>query len=390
MRILYLDQTGELGGAELSLFSEVTNLPHAASVLLFADGPLRAMFAQAGVAVEVVAPAPGLLGLRRGGGVAGSVRALPAIVSLVRAVASRARRHDLVYANSQKAFVIGALAAAIAGRPVVWRLRDVLDASHFSFFLRRAAVLLANWRAARVIVNSKATAEAFVKAGGNAALVAVAYPGIEQAPFADMPAHAIAAMRLQLGPGPLIGVFGRLAAWKGQLVFAEALAELPGATGVIVGAPLFGEDFFATELSAKILALGITDRIRLLGFREDIPALMSAMDVIAHCSIAPEPFGRVVVEAMLAGRPVVASDAGGIGEIIEHGKTGFLVKPGDAAALCACLHNILVNENESAAIAAAGQAWAREKFTVAAMVGQIAAALPVCAPQPKCRPQKNG
>jgi glycosyltransferase involved in cell wall biosynthesis len=390
VKILYLDQTGELGGAELSLFSEVTNLPHEAAVLLFADGPLRELFARAGVPVEVLAASAAVLGLRRGGGLASALRALPALGSLVRAVARRARNHDLIYANSQKAFVIGALASAISGRPVVWRLRDVLEASHFSLLFRRAAVLLANRRASKVIVNSEATAEAFVKSGGNAGLVAVAYPGIEQARFADLPAHAVAAMRLQLGPGPLIGVFGRLAAWKGQMVFAEALAELPGAAGVIVGAPLFGEEAFAAELHARILALGLAGRVRLLGFREDIPALMSAMDVIVHCSTAPEPFGRVVVEAMLAGRPVVASNAGGIKEIIEHGKTGFLVKPGDAAALCACLHGVLANEDESAAIAAAGQAWARQKFTVAAMVGQIAAALPVCAPQPKSRRQKHG
>jgi glycosyltransferase involved in cell wall biosynthesis len=375
MRILYLDQTASLGGAELSLLSEVTNLPHEASVLLLTDGPLRESFAQAGVAVEVFAAPPAVLGLRRDGGAAAAMRALPALVGLVRAVAARARNHDLIYANSQKAFVIGALASVLAGRPVVWRLRDVLDASHFSFFLRRAAVLLANWRAVRVIANSKATGKAFVKAGGNAALLAVAYPGIAEAPFADVPAQAIAAMRLELGGGPLIGAFGRLAAWKGQLVFAEALANLPGVTGVIVGAPLFGEDVFATELSAKILALGIADRIRLLGFREDIPALMASMDVIAHCSIAPEPFGRVVVEAMLAGKPVVAADAGGVQEIVEHGKTGFLFAPGSAVALRDALHEVLRDTANAAEIAVAGRALAREKFTIAAMVSQIAAAL---------------
>jgi glycosyltransferase involved in cell wall biosynthesis len=326
--------------------------------------------------VEVVAASPTVLALRRGGGVATAVRAMPALSGLVRAVAMRARNHDLIYANSQKAFVIGALASVLAGRPVVWRLRDVLDASHFSFFLRRAAVLLANWRAVRVITNSKATGKAFVKAGGKAALLAVAYPGIAEAPFADVPAQAIAAMRLELGGGPFIGLFGRLAAWKGHLVFADALARLPGATGVIVGAPLFGEEAFESELRAKVRDLGIADRIRLLGFREDVPLLMCSMDVIAHCSIAPEPFGRVVVEAMLAGRPVVASRAGGVVEIIDDGETGFLVEPGDDKALAECLRAVLDNPGAAGLAAAAGQARARGLFSIAALTAQINAALP--------------
>jgi glycosyltransferase involved in cell wall biosynthesis len=158
-------------------------------------------------------------------------------------------------------------------------------------------------------------------------------------------------------------------------VFAEALARLPGATGVIVGAPLFGEEAFETELREKIMELGIADRVWLLGFRKDIPLLMCSMDIIAHCSIAPEPFGRVVVEAMLAGKPVVASAAGGVMEIIQHGETGYLVEPGNVSALVAMLGGVMANAAACSVIAAAGRQWAEKNFTVAATVKQIEAAL---------------
>ncbi len=94
-----------------------------------------------------------------------------------------------------------------------------------------------------------------------------------------------------------------------------------------------------------------------------------------HSSIAPEPFGRVVVEGMLAGKPVVASAAGGVLEIIEHGKTGWLYEPGNATALAETLRLVITDQTQSAMIADAGQARARATFTVAATVKQIDEAL---------------
>ena len=373
MRILYIDQTAELGGAELSLFAEVTNLPHQASVLLFQDGRLREMFQAAGIAVEVLASAAAARDVKKGSGLVAVLAAAPAVLRLVFAVAARAKKHDLIYANSQKAFVVGALAAALTGKRLVWRLRDVLDEMHFSAALIKIVVRLANWKANCVIANSQATKRAFGQAGGDLSRAFVAYPGIDERPFAVVTDEQVAAMRAELGAGDakLVGVFGRLSAWKGQDVFVEALARVPGAVGVIVGSALFGEEAFEAALREKILALGMQDRIRLLGFREDIPVLMRAMDVVVHCSVAAEPFGRVVVEGMMAGKPVVASRAGGVMEILEDRVTGFLVAPGCVGGISASIESALVGGK----VAEAGHKLAREQFTVAATIRQIQAAL---------------
>lgn len=376
MKILFVDQTAQLGGAELSLFAEVTNLPHESSVLLFEDGPFREMLEVAGVKVEVV-QAAGALTVRRESGIVKGLLALPALLRLILAVAARAKAYDIIYSNSQKAFVVGAFASAISGRPLVWRLRDVLSASHFSAILRRAAVLLANWKAKQIIANSRATGDAFVAVGGKAERISVAYPGIDEELFTNVSTDEIASLRAEVGSGnaPLIGVFSRLSLWKGQAVFIDAMAKIPGAVGVIIGGPLFGHEAYETELREKVAALGLEDRIRFLGFRKDIPALMAAMDIIVHSSIAPEPFGRVVVEGMLAGKPMVASAAGGVLEILEHGKTGWLYEPGDAAALAKTLWLVLENEAQTAMIAQAGQLHARATFTVRATIDQICNAL---------------
>ena len=380
MKLLFLDQTAELGGAELSLFSEVTHLPHESAVVLFEDGAFREMLAAAGVMVEVVAASSGAMTVRREAGMLTIFAALPGVLRLVLTVARRAKDYDIIYANSQKAFVVGVFAAAIARRPLVWRLRDVLSADHFSSTLRRIVVFLANWKARRVIANSVATGQAFAAVGGNAARISIAYPGIDETPFASISATTIAAIRAEIGAGdaPLIGVFGRLSLWKGQAVFIDAIARLPDAIGVIVGGPLFGHEPFAAELTEKVAALGLENRIRFLGFRKDIPALMTAMDIVVHSSIAPEPFGRVVVEGMLAGKPMIASAAGGVLEILEHGKTGWLYEPGNADALASALRLVLEDERQATIIAKAGQTHARETFTVAATVKQIEAALRQC------------
>lgn len=380
MKVLFLDQTAELGGAELSLFSEVTHLPFEASVLLFEDGAFREMLQTANIKVEVLQASLGAMTVRRESGMFAILFALPAVIGLVLTVAKRAKAYDIIYANSQKAFVVGIFAAALSGRPLVWRLRDVLSADHFSATLRRIAVSLANWKARRVIANSVATGEAFVSVGGAADKVSVAYPGIDEAPFSQVDQKAIDAIRAEINAGsaPLIGVFGRLSAWKGQAVFIDAIAELTDAIGVVVGGPLFGHEAFAAELSEKVKVQGLSERIRFLGFRKDIPALMTAMDIIVHSSIAPEPFGRVVVEGMLAGKPMVASAAGGVLEILEHGRTGWLYEPGNPQALAATLRSVLTDKVATAAIARAGQDHARETFTVAATVRQIEAALKLC------------
>jgi glycosyltransferase involved in cell wall biosynthesis len=226
---------------------------------------------------------------------------------------------------------------------------------------------------ARVIANSGATAAAFVAAVGRADRVHVVYNGIDPAPFAPIPPETIATLRRQLGltDGPVLGTFSRLAPWKSQHVLLDALVRLPGAQALVVGDALFGEQDYARALHRRAAALGIAERVHFLGFRDDIPALMRLVDVVVHTSVAPEPFGRVLVEGMLACRPVVATRAGGAREIIDDGVTGLLLPPGDAAALSSALAALLADRERARALAARGRGAAVRRFSRHAMLNGV-------------------
>ena len=108
-----------------------------------------------------------------------------------------------------------------------------------------------------------------------------------------------------------------------------------------------------------------------LGFRSDVTELLQAMDVVVHCSVAAEPFGRVIVESMLAGTPVVATRGGGVDEIITDGQDGFLVPPADPPALALAVGKIIQDPELAAKLSSAALESARERFSMEKTVGRI-------------------
>lgn len=364
--LLFLDHAAVLGGAELSLLDLARHWRQRAEVVLLEDGPFCEVLAGAGVAVRVL-PLPRSVRRvsREGGG--RSLAAVPGLAAAVLRLMPLVRAHRLVHCNSQKAFVVGALAAAAARRPVLWHLRDMLTADHFGGANRRLLVALGNRLATAVIANSQATADAFVAAGGCRDRVTVVHNGIDAAAFRDLDGGAVR-RRLGLEAGPLVGCFSRLAPWKGQHVLLETLERLPGVQALIVGDALFGETAYAEDLRRRAGAPGLAGRVHLLGFRRDVPALMAACDVVVHTSVAPEPFGRMIVEGQLAGRPVVVSDAGGARELVVDGSTGLRVAPGDAPALASALARLLEDPALAARLGRQGRAAAERDFGLERML----------------------
>jgi glycosyltransferase involved in cell wall biosynthesis len=297
---------------------------------------------------------------------------------VVRQVARQAADYDLLFANTQKALLIGGLAGLWARRPVVWNLHDLLIPDHFTALNRRAAVTAANLLCRHVIANSEASRDAFLAEGGRVPTTVV-YNGIDPAPFDAVAPGQVAALRRDLGLSdrPVVGVFSRLAPWKGQHVLLDALPALPAAAHVLfVGGALFdGDQEYAAALRRQVAEQRTAHRVHFLGFRDDVAALMTLCDVVAHTSTAPEPFGRVIVEGMLASRPVVASRTGGALEILEDGHTGTLVRPGDPGSLAEALRTLLSDPDRAAARARAGAAHARRTFTPTAMHEGISRAL---------------
>ncbi|AYZ94132.1 glycosyl transferase family 1 [Burkholderia sp. AU29985] len=369
---LVLDQSGVLGGAELSLLEIMKHMRANADVLLFDDGPFRAALDEIGARVDVVDQGA-LAGVRKQGGV--SMRALTQLAALVRDVARRARRADVIYANTQRAMVVGALAGRLARKPVVWHLRDIVSDEHFGRKQLLAIKYCARLGITRVIANSDASAQAFrALTGFTPQHVDVVFNGISAAPFDALDDVAQAALRARFGlphDAWLVGSFSRLAHWKGQHLLLEAAARHPDMHVVLVGAPLFGEDDYAAQLHAYVAQHGMRERVHFLGFQRDVAACMKAVDVVAHTSITPEPFGRVIVEGMLARRPVVAARAGGVVEIVEHGDNGLLCEPGDATALADALATLKRDAALRERLVASGRVTAVRRFGTETYVERV-------------------
>lgn len=144
---------------------------------------------------------------------------------------------------------------------------------------------------------------------------------------------------------PMISFIGRLVAWKGVDVFIEACGILgrqrPELRFTVVGGdPIPGEPF-ARALSRRAMDLGLHGRICFTGATDSPDAVLQKSAVLVHASVAPEPFGRTVIEGMAHGVPVVATALGGPTEIIENGETGLLVEPGNSQAIADAVLSLL-------------------------------------------------
>ena len=100
---------------------------------------------------------------------------------------------------------------------------------------------------------------------------------------------------------------------------------------MLIGAPMFGEEEYERSLHRLADSLGLGERVRFRGFREDVWPELAGLDVLVHASTIPEPFGTVVLEGMAAGLAVIAPDQGGPAAVIEDGRTGRLFRMGDLA-----------------------------------------------------------
>jgi glycosyltransferase involved in cell wall biosynthesis len=371
MKILFLDQSGDPGGAELALLDIASLYKDSCLIGLFTDGSFRNLLEQKRLQVEILMSQS--IKVRKDSGLLRSIAGLWQLFPLIVRVALLSLDYELVYANTLKALVVAAIASLLNRRPLVYHLHDILSKEHFSWINRRLAVFLINRFVDVAIANSKATQQAFVAEGGIETKTTVIYNGFEPKLYLN-PQPNSDRIRKELGlEGKyVVGHFSRLGPWKGQHVLIEALSHCPEhVTAIFVGGAFFNVEEYVRQLHQQVKELGLSDRIRFLGFRNDIPELMAACDLIAHTSIAPEPFGRVIVEAMLSEKPVVAAGAGGAVELVKHGQTGWLTPPGNALKLSEIINLCRDRPEQTRAIASSARIDAMQRFDLSVTNQQI-------------------
>ena len=365
-RILYLDHTAVLGGGELALLALVKELDRTRFdpvVLLFSEGPLLADM-QA-IAETHVLPMPQELADARRESMHGA-GGLPwrKAIGLLRFMASLSRvvdrlRPDLIHTNSLKSDLLGGFVARYQGVPVVWHIRDRIDEDYLPARAVRVFRVACGLLPQGLIANSRATLKSlYLRQDKPAAVIS---SGIDLQPFEQAAAANAETLAAAIASGRelRVGLIGRICPWKGQEIFLRAAARVldqrPGVRFFIIGAPLFGEDAFASDLRRLAADLGITGQVEFTGFQRNMPEVIARLDLVVHASTIPEPFGQVVVQGMAAAKPVIATEGGGPSEILRDGVTGYLVPRGDPERLAAKIVDVLAQPAAAETVAHAGQ-----------------------------------
>lgn len=368
-RILYLDHTARLSGGELALSRLLVALDKERIepvVVLAEEGPLAATLRSEGIETHVFPLAEQIRFARKDKlGWLGWLNRASQVLPLLQYAHELARfaqenQIELIYTNSLKADFYGALAGRLANLPVIWHVRDRIEESYLPKAAVRLVRLLARRLPTCVVANSQSTLET---------LQLPKEKTVEVISSGLTPAYIQRCLESRTeNTIPQVGIIGRIADWKGQDIFIQAAAQLLK-SGIkaqfrIVGAPLFGEDEHLVRLKKLVSDLGIDESVTFLGFQDDIPAQLRKLDVLVHASVTPEPFGQVIVEGMVAGVPVIATNAGGAREIVTHEKTGLLVPMGDVDALAQSLTTLLENPQYAQQLAAAGREHVLQNYTI--------------------------
>jgi len=382
MRVLIVNPIGTLGGSEQSLLDLVWSLRRAAPelelrLMCLGEGELAPRAARLGVEAEtLVLPAP-LARLGETGRAASRLRALvdtgrgallaPGFVRRLRARVKQLNP-SVVHTNGMKAHLIAA--AALRGLPLVVHLRDFpaerrVSRRLFDFLPRDRAIVVANSRAVgretealrselrvRVVENGIDT-QKFMSAGH----------GVDLAELSGLPPLAEG--------GIAVGLVATYAFWKGHDLFLEAAARLVRAElgrplrFYVVGGPIYGthgSERSRADLEAMVRKLGLQGKVGLVPFQTEVERVYPALDVVVHASTRPEPFGRTIVEAMAAGRPVVVARAGGAAELFDEGRTGLGFTPGDASDLTRVLGSLVADRALRSRLGLAAAAEAASRF----------------------------
>ncbi len=277
----------------------------------------------------------------------------------------RQEQVDLIHAHEFDANVQGTFVAALSGIPLV---ATVHGKNYFwERIRRRLAYRWVSRKATMVAVSQNLKQFIIEKVGVLPGRVKVLYNGVDVLPQCT-PTEVIEC-RKELGlpeDHQIVGVVGNLYPVKGHQYLIDGipsvLAKCPNTSFVFAGR---GE--LEVELKAQVHRLGVEAKVFFLGLRQDIPRILAMLDVFVLPSLS-EGLSMAILEAMIAGKPVVATQVGGNPELVLDGETGFLVPPRDSQTLAAKVVTLLTDKDTAAQFAERGKRRAEGQFSLRTMV----------------------
>jgi glycosyltransferase involved in cell wall biosynthesis len=356
-RVLFFNDSSRIAGAEKSLALLAGNLDPTLfeTCVVCPPGAYGAYLSERGIRVE---EAP-LHYYRKNYW----LRYFRSLLSSVRLV--RRFRPDIIHCNSYRAAHWGIPLAALLSIPTLCHIRDCRYTRFSSLLMRRAPEQV------RYVAVSRAVQHALERVGVDSARIDVVYNGTDMAAFNP---DVIPARLPEAGEaGLIIGVFGRIEERKRVIDVVEALNRLPGRLAAHL--LIVGESWTETgarveeEIRSRVETLGLTSRVTFTGYREDVPSVMAAVDMVVVPSV-DEPFARVILEAMSLAKPIIGTTSGGTPEMLEDGESGLLVPPGNPPALAAAIAS-LADPDLARRLGENARSRALKLFTVGAHVSRI-------------------
>jgi glycosyltransferase involved in cell wall biosynthesis len=277
----------------------------------------------------------------------------------------REEQVDLIHAHEFDAIVQGTFAAALAGIPLV---ATVHGKNYFwEKYRRRLAYRWVSRRATMVAVSQNLREFIIEKVGISPDRLRVIYNGVDVLPPCDD--ADVIECRKELGlpeTHRVVGVVGNLYPVKGHRYLIDAipavLNKCPHTSFIFAG-----RGQLETELKEQVYRLGLDKRVHFLGLRQDIPRILALLDIFVLPSLS-EGLSMAILEAMIAGKPVVATQVGGNPELVLDGETGFLVPPRDSGALASRVITLLMNREQALQFAHRGKRRAERQFSLETMV----------------------
>lgn len=368
LRIAYLIFSSGLGGGELLLLNHLAYhdrtriIPF---VVCGAEGELPRRLRALGIAVEILPINREREYFRR--------FSLPKLATLFRLLRwLRRNRIDQIHSYTLETRNYAHAAAILSGLPLLHTSQD----TWFGGMFGRAQWWAINHIPQRIIVTSASVSKSLhVGSRLRADNVVSISPGLDLQHF--RPRSVDPALKTKLGlpaSAPIVGAIGRLSSVKGWDVFVRAMTRVASSRAdvyfLLVGAAVLADDDGVDQLTQAIKAAGLGERIVLTGFRDDIPELISVMNVLVSTS-PRESFGLVLAEAAACERPVVSVRNGGAQEIVLPERTGVLVDVDDDAAVAAAVLQLLADPQRCREMGAAARAHIEARFDIRAMVRRI-------------------
>lgn len=373
--ILFVHQSAELYGSDKMLQILLSGLDpeiFKSVVILPGDGPLKQRLEQDNITVVI---APVLKVYRKMFTPANLMRFFSEIRQGIKILDKLNNQHkfDIVYSNTL-AVLLGMIYARKRRIKHVWHVHEIIVhpkpiASAYPHLLKRFTDV--------IICNSKATRDNLVnRMPSLKQKCVVVYNGVEER-LSDTVSIAKAFAGFKEGD-VIITLVGRISRLKGHKWLIKAFMKHLLETDIkllFVGSPVPGQEFYEEEIRAIIANRKLGDRIQIRPFTKDLQPVWDVTDIAVMPSTEAESFGLVALEAMLAKKPVIGADHGGLQEIIVNDVTGFLVEPSNIAELANAILRLASDSELRRKMGAAGYNRARAEFSQQGYVDKISAVL---------------